>query len=74
MLERPPILMEQIKHHEEREVCFVFLFHFVLFLLCFHCYGMVFGFCFILDLVSSFCCFVIIVFVFEFSLAFVLLF
>lgn len=26
-------------------------------LCCFHCYGMVFGFCFILDFVSSFCCF-----------------
>ncbi len=40
--------MEQIRHREEREVCLVFQF----------CVGFAwYGVCFILDFVSSFCCF-----------------
>ncbi len=51
--------MEQIRHREEREVCFVFHFSVVFALF------MVWCFCFILDFVSSFCYFDMLFFFFD---------
>ncbi len=58
--------MEQIRHREEREVCFVFHFFvgFALF--------MVWCFCFILDFVSSFCYFDMLFFFFFLAFCYLL--